>query len=129
MQYLEYLYYRYYIFQVKVGNSDVAPFSSMLIIFFTLILYYFGTFFILITVLPNIILDMKAFGFVSAFLFIYLFIYLYFKLLYKDKYKSIIQLNKNKEEKRLGAIFFPLLAFIIFILAFVLKILQNQGKL
>lgn len=32
MRFLEYLFFKFYSFQVKVGNEDIAPFSSILII-------------------------------------------------------------------------------------------------
>ena len=40
MRWLEFLYYKYYKFQVKVGNSDIAPFSAMLIIAATIIILF-----------------------------------------------------------------------------------------
>ena len=32
MKFIEYLFFNYYHFQVKVGNKDIAPFSSVLIL-------------------------------------------------------------------------------------------------
>lgn len=131
MKFLEYLYFKYYSFQVRVGNRDVAPFSSMLIIAFTFMLYYFSIFFLGILFIPQGVLNMNIFKYVSIFLFFFLIIWFYLLLVNKGKYKVI--LKKYEQEltgrKRLGAILFPLIAFILFNLGWILKMLQNQGKL
>jgi hypothetical protein len=36
----EYLFYKYYFFQVKVGNQDVAKYTSIIIIAFILNFYF-----------------------------------------------------------------------------------------
>lgn len=131
MKFLEYLYFKYYSFQVRVGNRDVAPFSSMLIIAFTFMLYYFSIFFLGILFIPQGVLNMNIFKYLSIFLFFFLIIWFYLLLVNKGKYKVI--LKKYEQEltgrKRLGAILFPLIAFILFNLGWILKMLQNQGKL
>lgn len=131
MKFLEYLYFKYYSFQVRVGNRDVAPFSSMLIIAFTFMLYFFSIFFLGILFIPQGVLNMNIFKYVSISLFFFLIIWLYLLLVNKGKYKVI--LKKYEQEltgrKRLGAILFPLIAFILFNLGWILKMLQNQGKL
>ncbi len=131
MKFLEYLYFKYYSFQVRVGNRDVAPFSSMLIIAFTFMLYYFSIFFLGILFIPQGVLNMNIFKYVSIFLFFFLIIWFYLLLVNKGKYKVI--LKKYEQEltgrKRLGAILFPLIAFLLFNLGWILKMLQNQGKL
>lgn len=131
MKFLEYLYFKYYSFQVRVGNRDVAPFSSMLIIAFTFMLYYFSIFFLGILFIPQGVLNMNIFKYVSIFLFFFLIIWFYLLLVNKGKYKVI--LKKYEQEltgrKRFGAILFPLIAFILFNLGWILKMLQNQGKL
>lgn len=130
MKYLEYLYYQYYRFQVRMGNTDIAPFSSMLIIAFTFMLYYFSIFFWFILFLPNWFLDMRLFKYMSIFLFFLLIILLYLLLVNKGKYKNIIKKNEERYERKrsLGAILFPLIAFILFNLGWILKMMQNQGK-
>lgn len=129
MKYLEYLYFEYYSFQERVGNRDIAPFVSMLIIAFTLMLYYFSIFFLGILFIPQG-LDMEIFKYVSVILFLFLIALLYFLFVYKNKYKVI--LKKYRQEltgrKRLGAIMFPLVAFLLFNLGWILKLMQNQGR-
>ncbi|MDB4582938.1 hypothetical protein N9164_07295 [Draconibacterium sp.] len=130
MKFLEYLYVKYYSFQVRVGNSDVAPFSSMLVIAFTFMLYYLSIFFLGTLFIPKGAIDMNIFKYVSIFLFFFLIIWFYLILVHKGKYKSI--LKKYKKEltgrKRLVAILFPLIAFLLFNLGWILKMLQNQGR-
>lgn len=129
MKYIEYLYFKYYSFQVKMGNSDVAPFSSMLIIAFTLILYYFSIVFLSLLLIPKGVLNLQLLLYVSIFLFFLIIIGLYLILVSKGKYKEILKRNEiYKGTKRLGAVLFPLLAFLLFNLGWILKTLQNQGK-
>lgn len=129
MKYLELLYYRYYRFQVRMGNSDVAPFSTILIIAFTTMLYYFDFFIILSVLFPN-----KSPGLSWKFnliLLLTVIVLLYFLLVHKGKYKKILK-EQEKSLSKKGkwfAVLFALTAFILFNLGFILKIFQNQGKL
>jgi len=112
-----------------MGNADVAPFSSMLIIAFTAMLYYFDFFIILSVLFPRTSPDLSwKFNLILLLFFIIL---LYFSLVHKGKWKKIIE-EQEKEKSNKGkwfAILLPLLAFVLFNLGFILKILQNQGKL
>lgn len=128
MKYIEYLYFKYYRFQVRMGNKDVAPFSSMLIIVFSFMLYYFSIIFLSLLFIPKDVLNMKPLAYVSIILFFTLIIWFYMLLVRKGKYKEILKRNEGyKDKKRLGAILFPLIAFLLFNLAWILKMLQNQG--
>lgn len=129
MKFLEYLYFKYYSFQVRMGNRDVAPFSSMLIIAFSFMLYYFSIIFLSLLFLPKGALNLKPFTYVSIVLFFTLIIWLYQLLVRKGKYKEILKRNERyKGIKRLGAVLFPLIAFLLFNLGWILKMLQNQGR-
>jgi hypothetical protein len=126
MKFLEYLFCKYYNFQVRVGNADVAPFSSMLIISFVLMLYYFD-FFIALSVLfpkssPNLVWE------VNAIVLLSIIIFFYFLMIHKGKYKVILKRNYAQDKSSLFAILFPLIAFLLFNLGFILKMLQNLGK-
>lgn len=128
MKYIEYLYFKYYRFQVRMGNKDVAPFSSMLIIVFSFMLYYFSIIFLSLLFIPKDVLNMKPLAYVSIILFFTLIIWFYMLLVRKGKYKEILKRNEGyKGKKRLGAVLFPLMAFLLFNLAWILKMLQNQG--
>lgn len=134
MKYLEFLYYRYYNSQVRLGNRDVAPFSAMLIIAFTIMLYYFSFFFLTITFIPKeyMVLNTSFFKFFSVVLFFSLIAVFYFLLIHKGKYKQIIK-SKEKEyggkgKRNFVAILIPLIGFLLFNLGWILKMLQNQGR-
>ncbi len=133
MKLIRYLYYKYYIFQVKMGNSDVAPFSAMLIIAFTIMLYYFSLFFLIITIVPKDLLRLNTPFFLSfsIAIFFFLIIRLYFLFIHNGKYKGIIKSYEtgNDDRRSFVAIIFPLFAFILFNLSWILKMLQNQGAL
>ncbi len=131
MRFFDYLYCKYYNFQVKVGNADVAPFSSMLIITFTIMLYYFSFFFLTITIFNKEVLnfDMTVFKYFSIALFFGLIVFFYFIFLRNGKYKRVLKENEMKTNRNLSAILFPLLAFVLFNLGWILKMLQNQGKI
>lgn len=133
MKYLEFLYYRYYNSQVRLGNRDVAPFSAMLIIAFTIMLYFFSFFFIAITIIPKMNLGINSSYFItfSVGLFSFLIVGLYLLLIHKGKYKQIIKsMGREYDGKRSYiAILLPIVGFLLFNLGWILKMLQNQGKL
>lgn len=133
MEYIKFLYYRYYNFQVRVGNRDVAPFSAMLIIVFTIMIYYFSFFFLSITFIPKEYLVFNASLFMSftVILFFSLIIWFYFLLVHKGKYQKIIKSKAYDygNKRSLIVILFPLIGFLLFNLGWILKMLQNQGRL
>jgi hypothetical protein len=131
MNFFKYLYCNYYKFQEKIGNADIAPFSSLLIISFTIMLYYFSLFFIIITIFPKDLLniDMTYFKYLTFILFFALIILFYFIFLKSGKYKKILKEHNKTTNRSLLAFLFPLVAFILFNLGWILKMLQNQGKL
>lgn len=128
MNFLEYLYCKYYYFQVRVGNADIAPFTSMIMIIFAIMLYYYSIPLFLALFVPNKSLDLQYFVYFFFILLTYLSIHLYFLLLYKGKYKKILK-NNIKKSSNLGAIIFPLIGFLLFNLSWILKMLQNTGKI
>ena len=91
MKFLEYLYFKYYCFQVKVGNKDVAPFIAMLIIVFIILIYYLSAFFFTITIFHkfHLFFNIKFFKLFTFVLITFLIIWLYFLLVYNGKYKKI----------------------------------------
>jgi hypothetical protein len=131
MKTLEYLYCKYYAFQVRIGHRDIAPFSAVLIIAFTIELYYFGLFFISITFFTKEQLPINGsyFKFFSIFLLFCLILLFYFLLVHKGKYKEVLKSCEANNKSSLGAILFPLIGFVLFNAGWILKMLQNQGKL
>ncbi|MBA4303661.1 MAG: hypothetical protein C0424_05495 [Sphingobacteriaceae bacterium] len=131
MKTLEYLYCKYYAFQVRIGHRDIAPLSAALIIAFTIELYYFGVFFISITLFTKEKMPIYGsyFKIFSIILLLSLIVYFYLILVHKGKYKEVLKRSDAKNKSSLGAILFPLIAFILFNAGWILKMLQNQGKL
>jgi len=129
MNYLEFLYYRYYKFQIKVGNSDIAPFSAMLIIAASIMLYYFDFFFVFSIVFPEIAPKMSIY--ITIAFFVSIMLCLYLLLINRDKYKRIIKQQEEHLVRKDGivALLFPLIGFVLFIGSMYLKVLQNQGKI
>jgi len=129
MKQLEFLFYRYYKSQCKLGNSDIAPFSAMLIIWFSTMLYYFSLSLLISLLFPrensnnNSIITLS---FLSV-----LMIVLYFLLVHKGKYKEIIKSHDKESFNKFNVwpILFPILGFILANISMILKLLQNQGRL
>lgn len=130
MRFLEYLYYKFYRFQVWMGNDDIAVFTAALMIAFISVLYYFAVFFMKIIFIPDIFLIPDSlFMFFSIIILIGFLVILYMKFFYKNRYKKVIEDNRLKESNNLLAILFPLIAFILLVSGMFIKMLQNQGKL
>lgn len=126
MRTLEYLYCKYYAFQVRIGHGDIAPFSAMLIIVFSTILYIISLFMLLNFIFGIHIPKVNAEAYVMAF-FLMIMIF-YFLLVHKGKYKEVLKRSGAKNKSNLGAILFPLIAFVLFNIGLVFKMLQNQGR-
>ncbi|MFA5620480.1 MAG: hypothetical protein WDA08_09260 [Weeksellaceae bacterium] len=124
---LEYLYNKYYWFQVRVGNQDVAKYTSIVIIAFILN-FYFIICLMLIGSLFNIeIPKIPKIGYIIGFLIV--LILLYTLLVSNDKYKKIINNETIKKKNNLLAILFPLVGFVVLFFSLFIKMLQNQGRL
>lgn len=124
---LNYLYCKYYIFQVCVGNNDIAKYSALLIITITLNLYI-----LFIFLCANILFDVEfpkisKIAFITIFLL--MFLSFYFLLVYKKRYEKILNNQKIRDKSNVFAIVFPLLGFILFNVGWILKLLQNQGRI
>ncbi|UQB67783.1 hypothetical protein [Epilithonimonas zeae] len=123
-----YLFYKYYLFQVRIGNADVASFFSTLIITFISFLYVAIIFMIIVFfIIPqsNINVNPK-FGIVILIIF---FIPFYFLFLFKSKYKEIIKIQQSNHKNNIWPILLPMLAFILINVCWILKMFQNQGKI
>ena len=131
MRFLEYLFFKYYYFQVKVGNAIIAEYTS--IIFISMIIEFIyldilSTYFFFFPSSKNY----SGSGIQSIIiLFILSFILLYFLLVHKHKYVKILENNKAKwkGKKTLGAVLFAVFPFVVFFFELYIKMLMNQGKL
>lgn len=128
MRYLEYLYYKFIRFQERVGNADIAPFTGLLFLIFISILYIFFVTTIISLLFPKIKININPLS-CAIMLPILLFIIYFYLLVYNNKYKEIINKNKNKNQTNIFAWLFVIIGFILINLGWILKMLQNQGKL
>lgn len=127
MKLLKLLYCKYYWFQVKVGNADIAVFSAMMFIVIIIIMLLLGV--LMFIGLFDVVIQIPSkIGVIIPFVLI---VILYFILIHNKKYTLIINNKKYKEDKKgnLIAILLPFCAFLFFILSIILKILQNNGKI
>jgi hypothetical protein len=128
MKYIEYLYYKFIKFQERVGNADIAPFTAMIFLIFISILYLFFFITLFSLLFPNIKIVIKPIS-CAIILPITLFIIYYYLLVYGNKYKEIIKKYETKDTTNIFAWLFVIVGFILINLGWILKMLQNQGKL
>ncbi len=116
MRFLEYLFFKYYYFQVKVGNGDVAPFSTVLFMGFVFMFVFADIFNFYYFFIPgsspdsynsNSILSVTTIA-VIGFSFMFL---------YKRRYKKVLEIHETewKGKKNLGAVLFAVVPFILFV--------------
>lgn len=109
-----------------MGNSDVAKYTSIMIITFFLN-FYFIVFLISLDILfdlnlPRIPKIIYLLGFFLTMLLLYLI------LVYKN-FDQIINSEEIKRKSNFFAILFPIIGFIVFAGYCIFKMLQNQGRL
>lgn len=117
MRLLKYLFFKYYQFQVKVGNEDIAPFSAILILSVILGIIYADILLFCFRFIP--FFNNKSFISWYSFLLLYVitFIVLYFFIIHKKKYKTILitySSNMEKGKNSLGVILFTFIPIILF---------------
>lgn len=130
MRFLEYLFFKYYYWQIKVGNGDMPTFMSILFITVCFELYFMdiiSSYFYFLKPIGTRFVSMSVF-IVALILF---FILLYFLLCHRGKEKEILERHQNewRNGKSLGAILFPIIAFIWFNANNIIKMLMNRGVL
>ena len=130
MLFLEYLFFKYYNWAVKVGDGDIPSITSVFCIAFGIMLYVIDiTMVMFFFILPKISFKLSKYFFIIVGAIV--FVVLYIMLVIKGKDEKIME--KHKEEwtgkKHLGAILFPIIAFVWFNVNWIIKMLMNQGKL
>ena len=130
MRFLEYLFFKYYNWAVKVGDGDIPSITSVFCVAFGIMLYVIDiTMVILFFILANTSFKVSKYFFIIVGVIV--FVALYIMLVIKGKDEKIME--KHKEEwtgkKHLGAVLFPIIAFVWFNVNCVVKMLINQGKL
>ena len=127
-RFFEFLFYYNYHHQVKVGNEDIAVFMSWIcislgIVFYSLTLFSFISFFIFHLRLPSYIA--MSFSYSIALL---LGIYIYISLIYKKKYlKLVLDKSRYKKKYRFVPIIFMAIGGFSFIGVMFLVCARNNG--
>jgi hypothetical protein len=129
MKIVDYLFYQYYKFQVKVGNADVAEHFSILMIGFLCELYFFAISFIIIIIEPKhpFVFNSEYFKFSIISAPIIIVITLYLSIFRKKRYKVIIKeySKASPNQSYLWALLFGIAAFLLLFCAIFIKAYQN----
>lgn len=130
MRFIEYLFFKYYNWTVKVGDGDIPSITSVFCIAFDIMLYVIDiTMVLLFFILPSTSFKLSKYFFIIVGAII--FVVLYIMLVIKGKDERIME--KHKEEwtgkKNFGAILFPIIAFVWFNVNWIIKMLINQGRI
>lgn len=115
MRLLKYLFFKYYHFQVKVGNEDIAPYSAIMFLCFILEFIYADIVCFCYFFIPQL---NKSLPSVYSFILLYLigFVVLFFLLIHKKKYEMIL-LSYEEEwnnRKNAGVILFTFVPIVLF---------------
>lgn len=131
MRFLEYLFFKYYNWFIKVGDGDLPSISSVICIAFCVLIYFMDVVMVYYFFIAPKSNFSKFYKYLFPLVFLFSIVLLYVFLVAKGKDKQIME--KHKEEwtgkKHLGAILFPVIAVLVFGLELLFKMLMNQGKL
>lgn len=127
MRFLEYLFFKYYNWQVKVGNWYIASFASICFMTFCILLYYLD----IVMVMSYFIGAIAIHKYILIIMFIAVLAILYFSLVYHGRDMQIMERHKDEwtGKKNLGAIVFPIIAFVWFNVDWIVRMLMNRGVL
>lgn len=130
MRVLEYLFFKYYQLQLKVGNKKEPSISAITALSAIFMLFYAD-----LVLLSCLIFSIRA---QNAYLFIGLILipsfatiaFLDYLFVYHDKGTAIISEHEKewKKQKNWGAILFTLTPFILLVLEMLYMALNNSGK-
>ncbi len=124
--FLDYLFCKYYWFQVRVGNSDLALFMTILSMTLITFLYLVSIAMIfLFFIIPTKANINPWFGVIFIVIIFFIF---YMKFLYHKKYNDLINNEKLVKKSNFPAILISFFAFILINACWILKMLQNQGR-
>ena len=125
MKILDYLWYHYYRFQIKVGNSDVAEIMSVLFMAFILQNYFFGTYLILLFKFKIVLITLTKVRVVIFYLSYVLLLLLY--IFYGKRYKKIENNYSKSNTNSLYAIIFAIGSFcMLFLGIFIMVMIANK---
>ena len=130
MNFFTYLYYKYYRFQVRVGNGDIALFTSIMFMECILLVCYSGVLLLLGVIFPCLrSLNISVLMIVGMILLsCILFCWCWLRVWRKKRYKEIIKYyEKTSPKSLLWAVLIPVISFLLFNAGWILMMLQNNG--
>jgi len=128
MRFLEYLFFKYYNWAIRVGDGEIPSFTSVSIIAFFIMLYIVDvnmTYSFFISQQKTLVIGKYFFGLFG----ISIMAILYIVLVTKGKDKTIMEIH-NEEwtgKKNLWAVLFPTIAIVWFIISLFIKAMMNSG--
>ncbi len=131
MNFLTYLFYKYYRFQVRVGNGDIALFSSVIFILVLAMFYYWSIQSFVYVIFPSSKLWVSSYvGVGAVVLDITLFLWYWLRVWRRKRYKKIIKYYEEVSPKSSwGAILIAIFALLLYGTGFLLMFLRNNGVL
>ena len=128
MRFLEYLFFKYYNWAIRVGDGEIPSFTSVSIIAFFIMLYIVDinmTYSFFISQQKTLVIGKYFFGLFG----ISIMAILYIVLVTKGKDKTIMEIH-NEEwtgKKNLWAVLFPTIAIVWFTISLFIKAMMNSG--
>ena len=124
MRLLEYLFFKYYHFQVKVGNEDIAPYTALLCLCLIIVVIYVDVLGFYLLFMPSGKNCSMPGIHTVIILFVSAFVLLFSLLIPKRKYKKILKEKEPiwKGKKNLGAILFAVLPIVMFYVQLVVSL-------
>lgn len=131
MRFLEYLFFKYYQLQLRVGNKKKPSVSAITALSAVFLLYYAD-----IVLLSFLIFSIRS---QNAYLMIGMILipsfatlaFLHYLFVYHDKGDAIVSKHEQewKKQKNWGVILFSILPLILLVLEMLYMYLENSGKI
>ncbi len=130
---LDYIYYRFYRFQVSVGNGSIAIMFSFLFLSFLLMINFFAFAYILYAFFGiKMPLQNATIGGLTVIGIIC--VVNYFLFIYRNRYQKIIKRYKGEKSAtvrkgNIAVVIYMVFSFIMIATSFYLMIMRNRGLL
>ncbi|MGC3978634.1 MAG: hypothetical protein QM751_10625 [Paludibacteraceae bacterium] len=123
-EFFDYLFYKYYHWQVRVGNGDSAEWGALLFLWFITSIFIISiigviALHIMPELFPNFLLSKES----AIIAMIIIFVFYFFLFLYKKKYKKILKRKELKARSGLVAIILPIGVFLLFNMVWILEVI------
>lgn len=129
MRFLEYLFFKYYNWAIKVGDGDCPATTSVICISFCISLWFMDAVMTWCFFISPMSSFGVAYGFVFPSVFVVSFLVLYIVLVAKGKEQTIIEKHKDEwlGKRHLGAVLFAVIPYFVFGVELFIKMLMNRG--